>query len=330
MAYDQERDTLWISPDLDLSVFEFGLGDKDPLGALLSTVSPENGQGDRDGKVSGVVVGKGDTLYVGRGFDSEIRKVDKNTGTFVSDFTRTSSADGGHVEDLTCDPLTYAPREAILAKHNTGEFYEAFEVEEGTCPLRPRTFGGEASPLLACFFECKPRSPLTWQGITTLVLVSLERSTPANTNVSVVIRGGISGQGAIAALRFPSTSVINSFTVESHDVDEISICGSLEEAGVRVPEIGLVEIIQRNPVTFGTPPRRIYGWVKNLLGTFRMDVNEPFSRRNIARGIAKTECRVVPTTLEELEDRVDAADLVQPISPIFIEETLDLPPLGSP
>jgi hypothetical protein len=39
------------------------------------------------------------------------------------------------VEDLVCDPVTYAPLEAILAKDAFNGLYEAFEVETGTCPL---------------------------------------------------------------------------------------------------------------------------------------------------------------------------------------------------
>ena len=36
---------------------------------------------------------------------------------------------------MTCDPITYAPKEAILAKDAYSSLYEAFEVETGTCPI---------------------------------------------------------------------------------------------------------------------------------------------------------------------------------------------------
>lgn len=129
LAYDQESDTLWISPDVDLNVYEFGLGDADPLGQLLSTVAPKNEAGTADGGVSGVVVGSANSLYIGRNGAQEIRRVDKSTGDFISNFAQTE----GRAEDLSCDPVTYAPREAVIAKEFT--FYEAFEVEAGTCPL---------------------------------------------------------------------------------------------------------------------------------------------------------------------------------------------------
>ena len=131
MAYDEERDTLWYSPDIDTNVYEFGLGGSNPLGVLLSTVAPENAIGQEDGSVSGVVVGSGNTLYIGRNGAAEIRRVDRTTGAFISDFATTA----GRVEDLACDPITYAPIEAVLAKDAYNGLYEAFEVEEGTCPL---------------------------------------------------------------------------------------------------------------------------------------------------------------------------------------------------
>ncbi len=127
IAYDPGSDTLWISPDVNQSVFEFGL----PAGGLLTTITPKNAAGIADGLVSGVVVGSGDTLYIGRNGAQEIRLIDKTTGDFISKFSQTQ----GRAEDLACDPVTYAPLEAILAKEAFGGFYEAFEVEPGTCPL---------------------------------------------------------------------------------------------------------------------------------------------------------------------------------------------------
>lgn len=129
MAYDEVKDTLWMSPDVDLNVYEFGLGDADPLGQLLSTVAPKDDTGTADGLVSGVVVGSANSLYIGRNGAQEIRRVDKTTGDFISNFSQTA----GRAEDLSCDPVTYAPLEAVIAKEFT--FYEAFEVEAGTCPL---------------------------------------------------------------------------------------------------------------------------------------------------------------------------------------------------
>lgn len=131
LAYDRGSDTLFHSPDVDMHVYEFGLGDVNPLGLLLRTVTPKNSSGVADGLVSGVAIGASNTLYIGRDGDAEIRRINKTTGDFVSEFATTS----GRVESLVCDPVTYTPREAILAKDAFNALYEAFEVEPNTCPL---------------------------------------------------------------------------------------------------------------------------------------------------------------------------------------------------
>jgi len=137
IAWDVNDDTLYYSPDVNLSVFQFSLGTgiNPPLGTLMNIVTPKNAAGTADGEVSGVAIGAGNTLYIARDGEAEIRLVDKTTGAFISNFATTS----GRVEDLVCDPVTYAPKEAILAKDAFNGLYEAFEVEPGTCPLA----GGE-------------------------------------------------------------------------------------------------------------------------------------------------------------------------------------------
>lgn len=159
LAWDSNDDTLYYSPDVDCSVYQYslGTGGNPPLGTLINTVTPKNVAGVSDCKVSGVAIGAGNTLYIGRNGDAEIRRVDKTTGAFVSAFATTA----GRVEDLVCDPVTYAPLEAILAKDAYGsggigggvgdEQYEAFEVETGTCPLPDRT-----PPEAACIETVNP------------------------------------------------------------------------------------------------------------------------------------------------------------------------------
>ncbi len=133
LAWDANTDRLWYSPDVNLNVYEFSLGaGADPaLGTLISTLTPLNAAGQADGSISGVVVGSANSLYVGRNGFAEIRRVDKTTGNFISNFATTA----GRVEDLTCDPLSCAPNEMILAKDAFNGNYEGFEVEAGTCPL---------------------------------------------------------------------------------------------------------------------------------------------------------------------------------------------------
>ena len=91
--------------------------------------------------LAGVAIGAGGTLYIGRNGQAEIRQVNNPSGTFIIQFATTS----GRTEDLTCDPITYAPLEAILSKDAFNGLYEAFEVEPGTCPLS----GGGAIPAVS-------------------------------------------------------------------------------------------------------------------------------------------------------------------------------------
>jgi hypothetical protein len=148
LAYDASDDSLYYSPDEDCCVhhFSLGTGGNPPLGTLLNTITPKNSAGVSDDRVSGVEVGAGNTLYIGRDGASEIRRIDKSTGDFVSQFATTA----GRVEDLACDPVTYAPKEAILAKDARSGLYEAFEVETGTCPLAapPEECAGETATIV--------------------------------------------------------------------------------------------------------------------------------------------------------------------------------------
>ncbi|MBU0953235.1 MAG: hypothetical protein KKA90_02320 [Nanoarchaeota archaeon] len=132
LAYDVSDDSIWYSPDIHDNVYHFASD-----GTYLGKVTPKNAAGVADGDVSGVTIGSNNTLYIGRDGNSEIRRIDKTTGAFISTFATTSD----RVEDLTCDPVTYAPKEAILAKDAYYQLYEAFEVEPGTCPLpeKPKT-----------------------------------------------------------------------------------------------------------------------------------------------------------------------------------------------
>ena len=138
LAYDAEADTLYFSQDKSCCVYRFSLGiefnpENPPLGELIETIEPKNAEGLSDKQVGGVVVGSEDTLYIGRPPGNEVRRIDQVTGDFVAQFAALSKS--AWVEDLTCDPVTYAPREAIVVKYAYNALFEAFEVDPGTCPL---------------------------------------------------------------------------------------------------------------------------------------------------------------------------------------------------
>jgi hypothetical protein len=133
LAYDQSDDTLYVSPDVNQSVYQLslGTGGNGPACTVMNIISPEDAGGAADGSVSGVAIGANNTLYIARNGEQEIRQIDKTTGAYILGFPTFSD----RVEALTCDPVTYAPLEAVLGKDAFGELYEAFEVEPDTCPL---------------------------------------------------------------------------------------------------------------------------------------------------------------------------------------------------
>ena len=176
--------------------------------------------------------------------------------------------------------------------------------------------GGETAAFLKCFFECKPgpdvQGVATYQEITTLML----------TNQSPDAR--------IADLFYfdgQETCIAHSPVVlSSIDLDELSVCHTLDAGGVPPPPAGLVEIVVIDPLT-GALADGVYAWGKNVLGKFRVDDPEPFNGR--VTGIGKYECRVVPA--EVGVGLAVAAKCVAPVdvTAILVEETED-PPVPCP
>ena len=163
LAYDAEADTLYFSQDKSCCVYRFSLGtefnsENPPLGELIETIEPKNSKEQSDKQVGGVVVGSEGTLYVGRPPGNELRRIDQATGNFVAQFAALSKS--AWVEDLTCDPVTYAPHEAIVVKYAYNTLFEAFEVEPGTCPL-PANLLAEPSGQLRVVIPGEPIAGLS-------------------------------------------------------------------------------------------------------------------------------------------------------------------------
>lgn len=129
-AFDGSDDTFWVSGDVDQTIFHHALD-----GTQIGTVQPKNSNGDNVG-VSGVAIGADingrPTLYIGKHGPEKILRVFADDGTFISDF---AVEVGFRIEDLACDPNTYAPKESLITKSAFEGRYKAFEVEPGTCLL---------------------------------------------------------------------------------------------------------------------------------------------------------------------------------------------------
>ncbi len=124
IAYDGTDDTVWFTDDISSDVCHFRSD-----GFLLGILYPTDAAGNPLNLISGVSVGKGNILYLGRNGLGEIVKVDKTTGAYISSFATI----GGRDEDLECDVINFAPLEVLWSKDAWNNTVTAIEVEEGTC-----------------------------------------------------------------------------------------------------------------------------------------------------------------------------------------------------
>ncbi len=135
IAIDDNGQTIWVSDDVANFIEHWNVSG---VPFLIGTLYPDS-SGTSIGQISGIAIGKGDRLYLGRDGLSKITAVTKSTGAFISEFATTY----GRVEDLECDLTTFAPKEVLWSKDAYLDFVEAFEVEDGTCVC-----GGGAIPTL--------------------------------------------------------------------------------------------------------------------------------------------------------------------------------------
>ena len=126
ISYDGSTDTVYVSDDVSSVIDEH---DATTPWGLVRTLTPTDASGNPLGLLSGVLVGKGDLLYVGRNGAMTVDQIRKSDGAHLGSF----AAPGFRVEDLECDLNSFAPLEAIWVKDAYDNHVAAFEVEEGTC-----------------------------------------------------------------------------------------------------------------------------------------------------------------------------------------------------
>ncbi len=124
LAYDGTDDTIWVSDDVSTIIDHFQSD-----GTFLGTLTPTDAAGDPLGAISGVLVGKGDLLYLGRNGLGLIDQVKKSDGTFIGSF----ASPGGRDEDLECDVVSFPGKTVIWSKDAYNDTVTAIEVEDGTC-----------------------------------------------------------------------------------------------------------------------------------------------------------------------------------------------------
>jgi len=126
IAYDGTDDSLWLTGDVSDTVEHYTTG-----GAFISQITPLNGGGGTLGSISGITVGNGDLLYLGRNGAVEIVQVQKSDGAFLSSF---ASPFGTRDEGLECDAFSFSPLLALWSREfdSPGDI-TAIEIEPGTC-----------------------------------------------------------------------------------------------------------------------------------------------------------------------------------------------------
>lgn len=137
LAYDGSTDSLWWTYDGSNKIWEVGTD-----GTIENEILPErNENGDEFIHHSGVAVGgelNGQrTLYLGENAEeageneNSLVRVYADTGEHITTYADVPF----RVEDIACDPVTYGPQEAIVAKDAYANKSTTFRVEDGTCPV---------------------------------------------------------------------------------------------------------------------------------------------------------------------------------------------------
>lgn len=122
LAYDGTDDTVWLSPDVDGSVYHYT-----PAGTLLGSFSVSGSLGGCGN--SGIAVASATHLYLANNGCAAIYRSDK-AGAVITPF---ASLSGKRVEDLECDNTTFAPKSVLWSKDAYDYELNAFEVPAGDC-----------------------------------------------------------------------------------------------------------------------------------------------------------------------------------------------------
>ncbi|MBJ21132.1 MAG: hypothetical protein CL933_17125 [Deltaproteobacteria bacterium] len=181
-----------------------------------------------------------------------------------------------------------------------------------TATAQFQTTGADVSPVLSCFYECKPGPQIqgqnTYRQVTTLPIAN-------NGEVfeSVEVNFIDGNSNVIATTRID---------LDARDVDEMAVCNTIESiTGSAPPRSGLIHI--GNVSAPGLQEvSGVYSWIKNVNGKFFADRPEPYEGR--VTGIAKSECTYVasPEVKEASAVPIDGAQAPSG-PPILVEDTSD-------
>jgi hypothetical protein len=123
LAYDGTDDSLWMSADQSFDVYHYTVGgtliDVYVLGLHLL-----GGNGN-----SGIAVG-GNELYLTNADGHHVYAAPKSLAS-VSPL----ATEGQHLEGMACDPVTFAPKEALWVISGFSRVLNAYEIPAGSCGI---------------------------------------------------------------------------------------------------------------------------------------------------------------------------------------------------
>jgi len=170
-------DELWFSDDVNKNLGVFMTNGTLITGYDATTVDPSLS------KLSGLAIG-GQNLYMGNDGgsplgNSSVFRADKDILGFIDIF----ASDDERLEDMECDPNTFAPKEVMWVRHTpqgvaVDDLITAFEIESGTCGL-----GGEPPEPV----ECENETGIDWYvNQSTPITLSCEDQLPHPVNNEIV------------------------------------------------------------------------------------------------------------------------------------------------
>ncbi len=124
---DPLDDELWFSDDVNRNLGKFR-----PNGTLVAGYDATTINASLS-SLSGLAIG-GSNLYMGNNGGGDVFRANKDTLAFVDEFASISD----RVEDMECDPKTFAPKEVMWIRHTpqgiaADDLITAHEIEPGTC-----------------------------------------------------------------------------------------------------------------------------------------------------------------------------------------------------
>src|SRR6185312_12701487 len=136
LAYDGADDSLWVSPDQSDTIYHYTSG-----GTLINSFSGLTSELGGYGN-SGIAVGGAD-LYLSNADGGTIYTSPKDFSTAPAP---TATEPGQHIEDMECDSVTFAPKDAMWVISAFDRTVNAYEIPANSCGVGGQSTGTTSPP----------------------------------------------------------------------------------------------------------------------------------------------------------------------------------------